>query len=56
MSHKDIIKITDNIKAIKKGHREQTKTLNLTTRVARTEKLKKDAKAARRKWKNKGEF
>ena len=50
MSNKDIIK------TIKKARREQTKTLNLRTRVARTEKTKKDPKVARRNWKQKGEI
>ena len=46
----------DKIKAIKKARREQTKSLDLRTKVACTEKPKKDAKVARRKWKEKGEF
>ena len=45
-----------NNSTIRKVHREKTLGLNLGTRIAHTEKPKKDAKAARRKWKQKGEF
>jgi uncharacterized hydantoinase/oxoprolinase family protein len=50
MSNKDIIK------KIKKARRETTKTLDLRTKVSHTEKRKKDAKVARRNWKQKGEI
>ena len=44
------------IKTFNKARREQVKNLDLRTRVAKTEKPKKDPKAARRKWKQKGEI
>jgi len=44
------------IKTLKKVRREQAKNLDLRTRVAKTEKPRKDPKAARRKWRQKGEL
>ena len=46
----------EKIKQVKKARREQTKNLDLRTRVATTEKNRKDPKVARRKWKHKGQI
>lgn len=51
-----LMKNKHTIKVLKKVHRDLTKSLDLSTRIARTEKPKKDAKIARRKWKQKGEI
>ena len=41
------------LKKIRKARRDKTKKLDLRTRIATTEKSKKDPKVARRKWKQK---
>ncbi len=48
------MKITNNVKAMKAGHRKATLGLNLQTRTAPKDK-RKDAHAQRRAWKNKKE-
>jgi len=42
------------IKKIREARRSKTKQLDLRTRVAKTEKSKKDPKTSRRKWKQEG--
>lgn len=44
------------VSAIKKAHRDKTLARDLRTKVAYTEKPKKDQKKARRDWNQKGEY
>ena len=42
------------LKKIRKARRDETKKLDLRTRISKTEKSKTDPKISRRKWKQKG--